>query len=30
MGVVSKEEPKFTVLPEAEIETHLTAIAERD
>merc|ERR1739836_248304 len=30
VGVVSKDNPKFTVLNEAEIENHLTAIAEKD
>ncbi len=30
VGVVSKDSPKFQVLSEAEIEGHLTAIAEKD
>jgi 20S proteasome subunit alpha 1 len=30
VGVVSKDNPKFTVLTEAQVESHLTAIAERD
>ncbi|XP_005987929.1 proteasome subunit alpha type-6 isoform X2 [Latimeria chalumnae] len=30
VGVVSKDNPKFRILKEAEIETHLVAIAERD
>merc|ERR1712210_338532 len=30
VGVVSKDNPKFMVLNEAEIENHLTAIAEKD
>ncbi|XP_026499928.1 proteasome subunit alpha type-6-like [Nymphalis io] len=30
VGVVSKENPKFRVLPESEIDRHLTAIAEKD
>ena len=30
VAVVSKENPKFKVLNEAEIDSHLTAIAEKD
>jgi 20S proteasome alpha/beta subunit len=30
VGVVSKENPNFTVLTETEIENHLVAIAEKD
>ena len=30
VAVVDKEQPKFTVLSEDEIDEHLTAIAERD
>jgi len=30
VGVVSKDNPKFTMLNDAEIENHLTAIAEKD
>lgn len=30
VGVVSKENPSFKVLSEAEIDAHLTAISERD
>ena len=30
VAVVSKEQPKFTILKEAEIDRHLTAIAEKD
>jgi len=30
IGVVSKEHPKFRKLTEAEIDKHLTAIAEKD
>ena len=30
VAVVSKENPSFTLLNEAEIDTHLTAISERD
>ena len=30
VGVVSKDNPEFAVLNEAEIENHLTAIAEKD
>lgn len=30
VGVVSKEEPKFVVLSEEEIDKHLTAIAEKE
>lgn len=30
VGVVSKDNPKFRVLTESEIEAHLTAIAEKD
>jgi 20S proteasome subunit alpha 1 len=30
VAVVSKDNPKFTILSENEIENHLTAIAEKD
>ena len=30
VGVVSKENPSFKVLSETEIDSHLTAISERD
>merc|ERR1712117_67991 len=30
VGVVSKNQPKFTVLTESQIDDHLTAIAEKD
>jgi len=30
VGIVTKESPQFRLLSEAEIDTHLTAIAERE
>jgi 20S proteasome subunit alpha 1 len=30
VGLVTKDNPKFRILKDSEVETHLTAIAEKD